>query len=115
MLQLLPEGILRHQVFPEIKKLVSVLATSTSVTETKEKTIETAETVKTAEVGKDGKESKDEYPNLAQVPCIWYLITFRKKSMSVLALLDSGIEIKAIHPTLAQELGLPIRPTDVRA
>ena len=32
--------------------------------------------VEAAEVGKDGKESENEYPNLAQVPCIWYPITF---------------------------------------
>ena len=35
--------------------------------------------------------------------------------MSMLVLLDSGIEVNAIHPTLARKLGLPIRPTDVRA
>ena len=51
--------------------------------------------------------------NLARVPCIRYLINFGKKS--VLALLDSGSEVNAIHPAFAKELGLPIRPTDVEA
>ena len=31
------------------------------------------------------------------------------------ALIDSGSEINAIHPTFAKELGFPIRPTDVGA
>ena len=35
--------------------------------------------------------------------------------MSILALLNSGSEVNAIHPTLARELGLFIRPTDVGA
>ena len=112
---------------PEAKKLVLVLATSTPVTETREEADETAEAVGTAEdvetnetvesteVGKGGAESKGEYPSLAQVPYIWYPITFRKKSVSMLALLDSGSEVNAIYPTLARKLGLPIRPTDVEA
>ena len=71
------------------------------------------EAVEAAEGDKDGEESESEYPNLAQVPCIQYPITFQKKSVSVLALLDSGSEVNAIHLTLAWELGLSIRPTDV--
>ena len=31
------------------------------------------------------------------------------------ALLDSGSEVNAIHPTLVWKLGLPVRPPDVRA
>ena len=106
---------------PEIKKLVLVSATSMPVTGTRAETIETAEAVKTteaigtAEVGEDGDESKGECPNLARVPCIRYPITFRKKSVPVSALLDSGSEVNAIHPTFARELGLPIRTTDVGA
>ena len=106
---------------PEAKKLVSVSATSTPVTETKEEADKTAEAVETAEaiestkVGKSGAESKGEYPNLAQVPCIRYLITFRKKSVSMSALLDLGSEVNAIHPALACKLGLPVRPTDIGA
>ena len=100
---------------PEIKKLVSVLPTSTPVIETREETVETVGAVETAEVGKDDKKSKGKYPNLAQVPCIRYPMTFQKKFVSVSALLDSGREVNAIHPTLVRELGLFIRPTDVRA
>ena len=33
----------------------------------------------------------------------------------VQALIDSGSEVNAIHPTFAKQLGLPIRPTDVGA
>ena len=91
------------------------------VTGTREEVVEAAESVgttdavETAKVGKDDEESKGEYPNLAQVLCIRYPITFRKKSVSMLALLDSGSEVNIIHPTLTRNLGLPIRPTDVRA
>ena len=113
MLQLSPEGTLRHQVSPEVKKLVSVSATSTPVTETREETTKTVEAIETTEVGKDGKESKGEYPNLARVPCIRYSITYRKKFVTVSVLLDSGSEVNAIHPTFARELELPIRLTDV--
>ena len=112
MLQLSPEGTLCHQVSLEIKKLVSVSATSTLVTKTREEAVETikaieaAEAVKTAkaiepiEFGKDGAESEGEYLNLAQVPCIRYPITFRKKSVSMSALLDLGSKVNAIHSTL---------------
>ena len=100
---------------PEGKKLVSVSATSTPVTGTRAETIETAEAVGTAEVGENGDESEGECPNLARVPCIWYPITFRKKSVPVSALLDSGSEINALHPTFPRELGLSIWITDVGA
>ena len=106
------EGTLRHQVFPRAKKLVSVLATSTLMTETRGETVKTMET---AREGKDGEESERKYPNLVRVPCIQYPITFRKKSVPVLALLDSKSEVNAIHPTFAQELGLSIKTTDVGA
>ena len=85
------------------------------MTGNREEMIETAEAIKTAEVVKDGKESKDEYPNLTWVPCIRYPIIFRKKSVSMLTLFDSDIEVNAIHPIFARELGLPIRPTDIGA
>ena len=100
---------------PEVKKLVSVSATSTPVSGIREEKVETTEAVETAKVGKDGNESESEYPNLARVPCIRYPITFRKKSLSVLTLIDLGNEINAIHLTFARELGLPIRTTDVGA
>ena len=82
---------------------MSVSATFTLLTETKEELVETAEAIETTEIDKDGKESKGEYPeNLARVPCIWYLITFRKKSVPVLALFDLGSKVYAIHPTFAR-------------
>ena len=74
------------------------------------------EVVKTTEIagkGKDGKESKGEYSNLIRIPCIRYSITFRKKSVPILALLDLSSEVNAIYPTSAWELGLPIRITNI--
>ena len=50
--------------------------------------------------------------NLARVLCICYPIHFRKKSVSIL--FDWGNEFNAIHLTFAKELGLPIRPTDIK-
>ena len=79
-----------------VKKLVTVSTTSTPVT------IARAEGVG-ANLG----------ANLARVPCIRYPINFGEKS--VLALLDSGSKVNAIHPAFAKELGLPIRLTDVGA
>ena len=95
----------------EAKKLVSVLATSTPVTETREeavaeavetaKAVETAEAVESTEVDRDGAQSKGEYPNLAQILCIWYFITSWRKSMSMSALFDLSSEVNAIHPAFA--------------
>ena len=92
-----------------VKKLVSVSANSTPMTGTRKKS------VGTVKVSKDGEEDKSEYPNLVQVSCIRYPITFRKKSVSMSALLDSGSEVNAIYPTLARQLGHSIRPMDVEA
>ena len=113
---------------PEAKKLVLVSATSTPVIENREKTvetikaIETAEAVKTAKAikaagtGKDGEKSRNEYlENLAQVPYVWYPITFRKKFVPVLVLFDSSSEVNAIHPTFTSGLSLPIRPIEIKA
>ena len=106
---------------PDSKKLVLVSATSTPVTGTREKASENAETSKTGkaiEIVKDGKKSKDDENlrlNLAQILYIRYHVAFRKNSMPMLVLFDSNSKVNAIHPTFAQELGLPIRPTDVRA
>ena len=119
MFHLLLEEILLKQVSPEseskerVKKLVSVLATSTPVTGTREESVGTTKAVETAKVGNDSKESKGEYPNLAQVPCICYPVNFRKKS--VLALFNSGSKVNAVHSAFAKKLGLLIRPIDVRA
>ena len=115
MLQLSLEKTLRYKVSLEAKKLVSVLASSTLVTGTKKKTvetikaIETTKAVETAGADKDDKKSKSKYPkNLVRVLCIQYPITFRKKSVPVLALFDLGSKINVIHPTLARKLGLSI-------
>ena len=85
------------------------------MTETREETVETIEAVETAKAGKNGEESKGENPNLVRVPWIRYPITFRKKSVSMSALLNSSSEVNAIYPTLVRELGLPIKPTDIGA
>ena len=85
------------------------------MTGTRAETVETAKAVRTAEVNEDGNESEGECPNLARVPYIRYPITFQKNSVPVSALLDSGSEINANHPTFAQKLKLSIRTTDVGA
>ena len=73
------------------KKLVSVLATSTSVTGAREKALE-------------------------RVPCIHYLVQFKDTDRApVQALIDSGSEVNAIYPSFIKQLGLSIRPTNVRA
>ena len=71
--------------------------------------------VETAGAGKDGEKSEDsEYPGkLVPILCIWYSITFRRKSVPMLLLFESSNEVNAIHPTFTQKLGLSIRPTDV--
>ena len=75
----------------EVKKLVSVLATSTSTTGAREE-------------------------DLKCVPYIYYPVQFKNTNEAqVQALIDSGSEVNAIHPTFAKQLGLPIRPTDVEA
>ena len=83
------------------------------VIETKKEAVETAKAVEIAKISKEGEESKGEYLNLARILCIRYPITFRKKSMSLL--FDLNSKVNAINPTLAQKLGLPIRPTDIGA
>ena len=82
------------------------------MTETRWEVVETAETVGK---GRDVEETKGGYPNLAGVLCIRYPITFRKKSVPVLTLLNLGSEVNAIHPTFTQKLKLPIRTTDIGA
>ena len=74
------------------KKLVSVLATSTSITGAREKALE-------------------------RIPCIHYPVQFKKNTdkTQVQALINSGSEVNAIHLSFAKQLGLPIKPTDVGA
>ena len=97
---------------------MSVLATSTPVTRTKEETVEiakaveTAKAIETARIGKNGGKSKSQYlKNLARVPCIRYHINFGKQSVSTL--FDSGSEINAIYPAFAKKLGLSIKAIDI--
>ena len=90
MFQLQQEGTLFKQLSGAAKKLVSVSATSTSVTDTIEKA-------------------------LKRVFCIHYLLQFKKDKNQVQALIDSGSEVNTMHPSFAKQLGLPIRPTDVGA
>ena len=67
----------------EAKTLVLVLATSISVTETREETVETVEAMTTtkaieiAGTGKDGRKNKGKYPeNIARIACSRYSINF---------------------------------------
>ena len=78
-----------------VKKLVLVSATSFSVTET----------------------SKEDDVVLERVFYIYYLVQFKKDAneTQVQALINSESKVNAIHPTFVKELGLSIRPTDVRA
>ena len=102
-------------MFLEVKKLLSVSATSKPVTETREEMVETDEAIEIAKIDKDGKKSESEYLNLLWVLYIRYSIIFRKRFVSVSALFDSGNEFNVIYSTLAKELGLPIKPTDIGA
>ena len=53
---------------------------------------------------------------MERVSCIHYPVQFKgTNETQVQALIDSGSEVNAIHPTFVKELGLPIRPTDVGA
>ena len=74
----------------EAKKQVSVLAACTSTTNTRKKTLE-------------------------HVSYIYYLVQFKKNKAPVQALIDLESEVNAIHLSFANQLGLPIRPTDVGA
>ncbi len=49
---------------------------------------------------------------LERVPCIQYPVTFKDQTE---ALLDSGSEVNAISQAFAQQLGLKMRKTNVRA
>ena len=53
---------------------------------------------------------------LKRVPCIHYLIQLKDMDNTpVQALINLESEVNAIHPFFAKQLGLPIRPTDIRA
>ena len=77
--------------------------------------VEIAKTIEISEIAAAGEDSEgDKYLriNLIEILYIRYPITFWKRS--VLALLNSSSEVNTIYLIFAQELGLPIRSTDVR-
>ena len=74
----------------EAKKLVSVSATSTSTTDAREEALEC-------------------------ISCIRYPVQFKKDKTLVQALIDSGSEVNAIHPSFVKQLGLSIGPINVGA
>ena len=91
MLQLQQEGTLFEQVSGATKKLVSVLATSTSMIGAREEALEC-------------------------IPCIHYPIQFKDMDKApVQGMIDSRSEINAIHLSFVKQLSFPIRPIDVRA
>ena len=49
------------------------------------------------------------------VPYIHYSVQFKKDTVKVQALIDSGSEVNAMAPTYAKKLGLRVRKTDVDA
>ena len=71
------------------KKLVLVLATSSSITET----------------------NKEEYISLEWVSCINYPLRFLKDTVDIRALIDSRSEVNAITPAYASKLALKVYPT----
>ena len=52
---------------------------------------------------------------LERVPCIRYRVQLKKDKTPVQALIDSGSGVNAIHLSFVKQLGLSIRPTNVRA
>ena len=88
-----PEKALFKYLLGTFKKLVSVLATSSSMTETR----------------------KEDDVTLERVPCIHYLLHFWKDTADVRALIDSGSEVNAMTPAYTSKLGLRVRYTDVGA
>ena len=75
-----------------VKKLVSVLANFTLMTDAREEALE-------------------------RVPYIHYLVQFKKDAdkTPVQVLINSESKVNVIHPSFAKQLGLPIRPTDLGA
>lgn len=52
---------------------------------------------------------------LKRIPCIYYLLCFRKDQTKIQALIDFASEVNAISLAYAAKLGLKIRPTNIRA
>ena len=61
-----------------------------------------------------GASMKDKLLVLDWVPCIHYLIWFKKSEVQVQALIDSGSKVNTITLGYSSKLGLKVRPTDVR-
>ena len=89
----MPENGSLSQQVSKAKKLVSVLANSSLVTEA----------------------SKEEYVSLERVPCIHYLLCFRKDIAGVKAMIDSGSEVNTMSPAYASKLSFKVHHTDVEA
>lgn len=65
--------------------------------------VEITETAETIEISKNGEKSEvGKYlGNFAWVLCIWYTITFQKKSVPVSAFFDSSNEVNAIYKSVS--------------
>ncbi len=85
MLYLQAKWSLYKQVPQKSKKLVAVMATSTSMTEKTEEELEC-------------------------VLCIWYPVTFKDKTKT---LLDLGSKVNIMSQVFSHQLGLKIHKTDV--
>ena len=59
------------------------------------------------------KTSKKDDVSLQKVPCVYYLIQFKKKEVQ--ALIDSESEVNAMTPTYASRLSFWVYCTDIRA
>ena len=84
------EKTLFKQVSGAAKKLVLVLATCTSTTDVRKEALE-------------------------RVPCICYLVQFKKGKTPMQALIDLESEVNVIHLSFAKQLGLSIWSIDVEA
>ena len=91
VLELQPERGLFEYLLETFKKLVSVLATSLSLTET----------------------GKEDDVALQRISCVHYLIRFKKKEVH--ALINSGSEVNAMTPAYASSLGLWVYRTNIGA
>ena len=92
MLQLPEERLFFEKLPGTSKKLVSVLATSMSMTDN------------------SGKEVA-----LKKRPCIHYRVWFQESQEQIKALLDSGSEVNAMSPVYVKRLVLKTRKTNIRA
>lgn len=54
-------------------------------------------------------------PLLKHLPCIHYLLYFKKNQTKIQALIDSGTELNIITPAYMAKLGLKVRPTNIKA